>query len=236
MLKIWSKGGYSIYAGNTNGLVVDNIKAISAAQWSDGFDSMATSNVVIKNCFFRTNDDCIAIYGSRWNNKGDSRNYEVYDCILWADNAHAINMGNHGSNLASDPDVIENIWFHDIEILEVHSINWTGAFSVMCGGENILRNVTVERVNAEFSQSDLIRLRFVRDSEHYGTVIENFTFRDIYFEPKGVQEVGVYLQGQSKARPVKGVTFENVWIGNQKITATSPMLHKNLYVSGLTFR
>ena len=43
---------YSIYAGNTTGLTVDNFKAIAAAQWSDGFDAMATSNVTIQNSFF----------------------------------------------------------------------------------------------------------------------------------------------------------------------------------------
>jgi polygalacturonase len=226
---------YSIYAGNTVGLTVDNFKCISAAQWSDGFDSMATSDVVIKNSFFRTNDDCIAIYGSCWNNKGDSRNYEIYDCVLWADNAHAINMGNNGSNNPSDPDIIENIYFHDIEILEVHSINWTGAFSVMCGGENILRNVTVERFNVAFTKSDLIRLRFTMDGEHYGSSIENFVFRDIYFAPREGQRVGVYLQAHSKWRAISGIRFENVYIGNEKLTARSSLLHKSDYVSKLTF-
>ena len=227
---------YSIYAGNTAGLTVDNFKCISAAQWSDGFDAMATSDVVIKNSFFRTNDDCIAIYGSRWNNKGDSRNYEIYDCILWADNAHAINMGNHGSNDASNSDIIENIYFHDIEILEVHSINWTGAFSVMCGGENILRNVTLERFNVEFTKSDLIRLRFTMDAEHYGFSLENFTFRDIYFIPREGQKAGVYLEGLNKWRSIKGVVFENVYVGNEKLTARSSAFHKNEYVTNFTFR
>ena len=227
---------YSIYAGNTVGLTVDNFKCISAAQWSDGFDSMATSNVVIKNSFFRTNDDCIAIYGSRWNNKGDSRNYEIYDCVLWADNAHAINMGNHGSNNPSDPDVIENIYFHDIEILEVHSINWTGAFSVMCGGANILRNVTLERFNVEFTKSDLIRIRYTEDGGYYGTSVEDFTFRDIYFTPKAGQVARVYLTGLDRKHTIKGITFENVYIGDEKITAQSSLLDKNEYASKLTFK
>ena len=226
---------YSIYAGNSTGVTVDNFKCIAAAQWSDGFDSMAVSDVVIKNSFFRTNDDCIAIYGSRWNNKGDSRNYEIYDCVLWADNAHAINMGNHGSNSALDPDVIENIHFHDIDILEVHSINWTGAFSVMCGGENILRNVTVERVNVAFTRSDLIRIRFAKDANHYGQVVENFTFRDIFFTPRAGQSVNVYLQGYSAGRPLRNVHFDNVWIGNEKIVEGSLLLKTGNYVYGVTF-
>ncbi len=227
---------YSIYAGNTVGLTVDNFKCISASQWSDGFDAMSTSDVVIRNSFFRNNDDCIAIYGSRWSNKGDSRNYEIYDCVLWADNAHAINMGNHGGNNPSDPDVIENIYFHDIEILEVHSINWTGAFSVMCGGTCVLRNVTLERFNVEFTQSDLIRIRYVEDGGYYGTSIENFTFRDIYFTPKAGQVVRIYLTGLDRKHTIKGVTFENVYIGDEKVTAKSSLLDKNEYVSKLTFK
>ncbi len=226
---------YSIYAGNSTGVAVDNFKCIAAAQWSDGFDSMAVSDVVIKNSFFRTNDDCIAIYGSRWNNKGDSRNYEIYDCVLWADNAHAINMANHGSNDPSDPDIIENIHFHDIDILEVHSINWTGAISVMCGGENILRNVTFERFEVEFTQSDLIRLRITQDGGYYGRTVESFTFRDIFFEPWNGQVAGVYLQGYNAQRKVKNIHFDNVWIGNEKIVAGSPLLRQNKYTSEITF-
>lgn len=228
--------GYSIHAGNVKGLVVDNIKAIAAAQWSDGFDCMATEDVVIKNCFFRTNDDCIAVYGSRWAYKGGSRNIEVYDCVLWADNAHAINMGNHGSNDPQNSDVIENIHFHDIEVLEVHSINWTGMFSIMCGGENILRNVTAERFNVEFTKSDLIRFRFAKDADHYGTAIENFTFRDIYFTPREGQTVGVYLQGLNDERAIRNVHFDNVWIGDEKLKESSDLLHCNEYVSEITFK
>ena len=228
--------GYSIHAGNVKGLVVDNIKAIAAAQWSDGFDCMAAEDVVIKNCFFRTNDDCIAIYGSRWGYKGGSRNIEVYDCVLWADNAHAINMGNHGSNDPQNPDVIENIHFHDIEVLEVHSINWTGMFSIMCGGENILRNVTAERFDVEFTKSDLIRLRFAKDADHYGTAIENFTFREIYFAPREGQTVGVYLQGLNDERAIRNVHFDNVWIGDEKLKESSDLLHCNEYVSEITFK
>ena len=196
---------------------------------------MATEDAVVRNCFFRTNDDCIAVYASRWNNKGGSRNIEIYDCVFWADNAHAINIGNHGNGNPSDPDVIENIYFHDIEILEVHSVNWTGAFSVMCGGENILRNITAERFNVAFSQSDLIRLRFTKDADHYGTTIENFTFRDIFFHPRQGQKVGIYLRGYSRTRTIKNIHFDNVWIGDEKITANSRLLHEDLHVSGLTF-
>lgn len=226
---------YSIYAGNTTGITVDNFKAIAAAQWSDGFDAMSCSDVEIYNSFFRNNDDCIAVYGSRWSNKGDSRNYEIYNCILWADNAHAINIGNHGSNDATAPDTIENIYFHDIDILEVHSINYTGAFRIACGGENIIRDITLENFNVQFSRSDLIRLHIISDSGYFGATVEDITFKNIKFTPNEGQNVGIYLQGLNTERMIKNITFENVFIGDEEISASSSLLYTNSYVSGLNF-
>lgn len=230
--------GYSIHGGSSEGITVDNFKAIAATQWSDGIDTMACSDVIIRNSFLRTNDDCIAIYGSRWAHKGDSRNYEIYNCVFWADNAHAINIGNHGSGDPSDPDIIENIYFHDIDVLEVHSINTTGAFRVACGGENIVRNITLERINMEGTRSALLRLHFVNDANSGGTwggTISNTTFRDIFFDPREGQTVKAYLQGHDENRSVRNVYFDNVWVGDEKIDADSPLLEQNSYVYDVTF-
>ena len=105
----------------------------------------------------------------------------------------------------------------------------------MCGGENILRNVTLERFNVAFTQSDLIRIRFVKDADHYGTVVENFTFRDIFFDPYEGQSVKVYLWGLNEKRITKNIHFDNVWIGDQEVMEGSPLLEMNDYVSGVTF-
>lgn len=74
---------------------------------------MSCRDVLIEECFLRTSDDCIAIYGSRWDNRGDSRNITVRKTSVWADVAHPLMIGTHGDH-EKDGDLIENILFEDI--------------------------------------------------------------------------------------------------------------------------
>lgn len=68
---------YTIYGGEVNGLTVRNIKSFSNRGWSDGIDLMSCSDVLLENVFMRNSDDCIAIYGHRWESYGNVRNIHV---------------------------------------------------------------------------------------------------------------------------------------------------------------
>ena len=48
--------------------------------------------------------------------------------------------------------------------------------------------------------------------------------------------VRIYLTGLDRKHTINGVTFENVYIGDEKITARSSLLDKNSYVSKVTFK
>ncbi|WP_211253740.1 hypothetical protein [Flavobacterium daejeonense] len=51
---------------------------------------MSCSDVEIDNVFMRNSDDCITIYGHRWDFYGDARNYFIHNAVLWADVAYLI--------------------------------------------------------------------------------------------------------------------------------------------------
>jgi hypothetical protein len=57
---------YTVRGGESNHIVISNIKSFSSKSWSDGIDLMSCSNVAIDGVFMRNSDDCIAIYGHRW--------------------------------------------------------------------------------------------------------------------------------------------------------------------------
>jgi hypothetical protein len=87
---------YTVSGGASKNIIIRNIKSFSNQGWSDGLDFMSCSDVVVDDVFMRNSDDCIAIYGHRWNFYGNAKNYSVTNSILWADIAHPINIGIHG--------------------------------------------------------------------------------------------------------------------------------------------
>lgn len=110
---------YSIFIGQSSEVNISNFKAFSTRGWSDGIDIMSSTDIAIRDVFMRNSDDCIAVYGSRWDFYGDSRNISVRDSILWADVAHPLMIGIHGDHHRNG-DIIENIVFENIDILEHH--------------------------------------------------------------------------------------------------------------------
>lgn len=127
---------YSIFIGQSEQIVIDNFKSFSTRGWSDGIDIMSSSEVRIQDVFMRNSDDCIAIYGSRWDFYGDTRNISVRDSILWADVAHPLMIGTHGDH-ERNGDTIESIVFANIDILNHHEPqeNYWGHWRLMPGIE-----------------------------------------------------------------------------------------------------
>ena len=85
---------FSIVPADCDNLVVDCVKTIGMWRYNtDGIDVFNSSNVTIKNSFFRDFDDCIVIKGIRgW----DTRNVEnilVENCVTWCDWGRNLEVG-----------------------------------------------------------------------------------------------------------------------------------------------
>lgn len=68
--------------------------------------------VLAEGCFLRTSDDCVAIYGSRWDNYGGASDIIVRNMVLWADVAHPMMIGTHG-DYRHQGDILEDIEIRD---------------------------------------------------------------------------------------------------------------------------
>ncbi len=141
---------YTVALGNCGNVVIRNIKSFSCEGWSDGVDMMSCRNVLVEGCFLRTSDDCVAIYGSRWDYHGGSREITVRHMTLWADVAHPTMIGVHGDH-RKEGDVIEKILFENIDILEHHEFQpgYLGALAINAGDRNLVRNVTYRDIRIE---------------------------------------------------------------------------------------
>jgi polygalacturonase len=206
--------------GASSNLTIDNIKAFSSHEWSDGIDTMSCRHIRIRNCFLRTSDDCITVYGSRRDFQGGASDWEVSDCVLWADKAHAIFIGMHGAYWA-EGDVLEDLRFRNIDILETceDSPKYFGAMAITCGDKNTVRQVLFQDIRVEHipeGRGNLIHLNFdfYEPSTTPGRRIENITFRNVSYNGNE----GSAIEG-ARGGTISGVTFDNLLINGRRINS-----------------
>ena len=210
--------------GGSDGVKITNVKVISSYGWGDGFNVFASSNVHYDGCFARNSDDCMTVYATRKGFVGSARNILMENCVLWADVAHPIMIGIHGNVV--NPDVIENITYRNIDILDhkEKQIDYQGCMAINAGDDNLIRNILFEDVRIEdFRQGQLFNVRIFYNKKYClapGRGIENVTFRNVSYEGSG-EELSV-IAGYNSDRKVKNIRFENLRINGQVISDDMP--------------
>jgi hypothetical protein len=213
---------YTIFAGGSDHITIRNLKSFSANPWSDGLDFMSCSDVTVDDVFMRNSDDCIAVYGHRWEFYGDAKNYSVTNAVLWADVAHTINIGVHG-NTEKTGDVIGDLLFKNIEILEHDEDDPTaeGCMAIQAGDMNLVRNVRFEDIRVDnFQEGKLLQLKVALYDKYNaapGRGVENIYFKNISYN--GLNNSSSIINGLDKDHLVKDVTFENLRINGKLISS-----------------
>jgi len=231
---------YTVAGGQSRHITIRNIKSFSCQGWSDGLDFMSCSDVVIDNVFMRNSDDCIAIYGHRWNFYGNARNYRITNSTLWADIAHPINIGIHG-NTQTGGDTLENIVFKNIDILEQDEDDpdYEGCMAITCGDLNLIRNVHFEDIRvADFEEGQLLNIRVVYNSKYNtgpGRGVRDIHFKNITYN--GSNTTYPVINGLDKDHTVSGVTFERLVINGKPVTsAAGANIHIGPYADNIIFK
>ena len=212
---------YTVFGGGAEGVTIKNLKSFSCKGWSDGIDMMCCHDVLIDNVFMRNSDDCIALYNHRWNWWGGSDNITVQNSILWADIAHPINVGGHGDPNSPTGEIIENLVFRNIDILEhdEDDVPYQGCMAIDAGDRNRVKNILFEDIRVESIQEGRLFHINVRFNGKYdkqpGQSIDGVTFRNITYN--GVGENPSLIKGLDKDRMVRDVTFENVVVNGKKM-------------------
>lgn len=204
---------YTVYLGGSEDVTIRGIRSFSCEGWSDGIDMMSCRKVHVDGCFLRTSDDCIAVYGRRWEYNGDTQDVLVENCTLWADVAHPTIIGTHG-DYEHDGNVLERITFRNIDILEHHEPQpgYLGCLAVNVGDKNIARDILYEDIRIEHIEHGKLIDVQVKCNPDYnpapGKGIENVTFRNIRCDC--VPPVASVIAGYSPEHRVSGVRLENV--------------------------
>ncbi len=211
---------YTVYGGEVDGLQINNLKSFSARGWSDGIDLMSCSNVTINDVFLRTSDDCIAIYGHRWDYYGDAKNYKITNAVLWADVAHPINIGLHGDAESENGNVIEDLSFANIDILvdDEDDRNYQGCIAFSVSDKNLVQNVTFENIRIDdFEEGQLFNIRVLFNQKYSnaaGRGVRNVLFKNITYNGDAANPS--IIEGFSEKQNVQGIKFENIFINGKK--------------------
>ncbi|ASA23491.1 glycosyl hydrolase family 28 protein [Paenibacillus donghaensis] len=230
---------YSIYLGQSHYVDIRNFKSFSTRGWSDGIDMMSCSHINIEDVFLRTSDDCIAIYGSRWDFNGDTRHISVRNSVFWADVAHPLMIGTHG-NHRGNGDTISDILFDNIDILEHHEpqFNYMGAMAINAGDYNTVRDVVYRNIRIEhFELGRLIDLRVIFNKAYNpvpGYRIENIYFEDITYHGETKNYSQIF--GYDDERTINNVRFTRLTVNDKLILRPEQgMIEINDFVKGVSF-
>lgn len=212
---------YTVFGGGAKNVTVKNLKSFSCKGWSDGIDLMCCHDVLVDHVFMRNSDDCIALYNHRWNWWGGSENITVQNSVLWADIAHPINIGGHGDPDSEVGEIIGNLTFRNIDILEhdEDDVPYQGCMAIDAGDKNMVKDVLFENIRVERIQEGRLFHLNVRYNKKYdkapGTGIENVVFRNVTYE--GVGENPSLIKGLDKDRKVRNVLFENIMVNGERM-------------------
>jgi hypothetical protein len=215
---------YSILIGQSAGVNISNIKSFSSEGNADGIDVFCSSNILIDRIFMRNSDDCVAIYGHRWEYYGNTKNITVQNSTLWADIAHPLLIGTHGDT--THPDTLEKIKFINVDILDQreNQIDYQGCMALNAGDSNLLRDITFNNIRVDdIRKGQLVNMRVMYN--HYyntspGKGIENIYFKDIAYN--GYKANLSIISGYDETRGIKNVVFENLKINGKVIADNMP--------------
>lgn len=173
---------YTVYGGQSEGLIIRHLKSFSAMSWSDGIDLMCCRDVTIEDCFLRTSDDCIALYNHRWWYWGGTENIRVRRTTLWADVAHPVNIGSHGDDRSDVGETLRDVCIEDCDILYART---NAVLNFSCGDKNWIRDVSFRDIRVERVDSTaLIGMAVVFGAKYNrapGNGIDHVIFENIQY-------------------------------------------------------
>ena len=205
------------FTGGSSDVQIRNVKAISAFQWGDGMNVVASNNVLLDGVFNRNSDDCTTVYATRGRFTGGCNNVTMQNATLWADVAHPVLIGTHGST--PNKDTLQNLNYVNIDILDHNEpqIDYQGCMSIDAGDNNLVRNVRFENIRVEdFRKGQLFNVRVFYNAKYCtspGRGVENVLFKNIVY--KGQHAATSVLDGYNENREVKNIVFENLSVNGK---------------------
>jgi hypothetical protein len=212
-------------------VTIRNVKLCgSRVQNDDGIDPCNSQDVLISDCFIRSDDDCIALKGLNFDAPNSNiERITIENSVLWCDRARVFLLGHE-----SRAKFMRAITLRNLDIIHFAMV----PFLLEPGEEMMLQDVNIEdvRINGE-GQQELIRLKPTVNQYMHNKVpghIQGVHFRSLSLSG----EPGVYkvqIIGADERHKVEDVTFENVDFCGEKLAADASRVHTGPHAEKISF-
>jgi hypothetical protein len=222
---------WTIVPRDSRQVTIRGVKLCGArVQNDDGINPCNSQDVLITDCFIRTDDDCVAMKGLDLSAPNSNvERITVENCILWCDRARIFLLGHE-----SRAPYMRGITLRNLDIIHFSMT----AFLFEPGEEMKLEDVTVEniRIHGE-GQHELIRLKPVVNQYMRNKVpghINNVHFRNLVLTGQPGRYL-IQVEGADAQHEVQDVTFEHFNILGEKLTAESSRVQKGSQTQEIRF-
>jgi len=222
---------WTIVPRNSQKVTIRNVKICnSRVQNDDGINPCNSQDVLITDCFIRSDDDCVALKGLDFSAPNSNvERITVENSILWCDRARIFLLG-HESRAA----FMRNVTLRNLDIIHFSMT----PFLLEPGEDMHLEDVTAQdiRIHGE-GQKEFIRLRPVVN-QYMRTKVPGF-IRGVRFQNVTIEgQPGDYLvqiAGADAEHDVRDVTFENVSILGSPLTEKSDRVRLGEHMADIRF-
>jgi hypothetical protein len=222
---------WTIVPMNSRKVTIRNAKICnSRVQNDDGINPCNSQDVLITDCFIRSDDDCVALKGLDFIAPNSNvEHITVEHCTLWCDRARIFLLG-HESRAA----FMRNVTLRNLDIIHLSMT----PFLLEPGEDMRLEDITIEdiRLHGE-GQKELIRLRPVVN-QYMRKKVPGF-IRGVRFKNVTVEgQPGDYLvqvAGADAEHNVSDVTFEDVSILGEKLAQGAARLQMGQHTKDIRF-
>jgi hypothetical protein len=217
---------------NCSDVKYKDIKVISFGPGGDGINPLGTQNMEISNCFLRCTDDCIAIKSP--DSSHVVKNINVFDNTMIG---YAFSDGITIGFETNGP-LVEDVVVKNCDILLARGgsrVDGHSAFSIICDGPAIIRNILYENIRIDEEVFKLFELH-VTDGTKYGINppghIQDIHLKNIQWSSKRP----IILRGFDDSHRVQNVTFENCTVEGEVLDGPrSELFEVNKYVDSVRF-
>ena len=246
---------FAAVMANCTDIVFENVKTIGMWKYnSDGIDLFNSSDAVIRDCFFRNFDDCIALKGICGWDLQSVENILVERCVTWCDWGRNLEIGAE-----TNAPLYRNIIFRDCDCIH-------GA-TIFCDIQHHncadISHVTFEDIRCEYTRHQLgdvyqtdMNMPYSYTVKHpvlCGVFIynmglfsknrQNGNIHDIAFknitvmhDADSIPNPEIVLQGISEEYKVSRVHIENINKQGKRLAADEITISQNKFVEDVTVR
>ena len=193
-------------------VVIDAVKIISDQASDDGIDVVHSKNVIIKNCFIRSKDDCVVIKAyMKEEGAQEVDNVIVENCVFWNalwGNALEIGFELNGVD-------VKNIRFSNCDIIHVEA---GAVLSIHNAGKSTVSNIIFDNIRIEDARQKLFDVAIFRsqysedgtsDPEERKRLYLNGAWDGVLSIPAGKKEFHAQFRGF-----IKNILFRNIQIAD----------------------